>query len=424
MKKIFVLSFISAAAFASAQSIGNSPYAAFGIGDVKYDNSVDVTAMGGISTAYISDFNNSFNFRNPAANTNLELATVKFEVTNENNFFKSDYNKMNVTKHSNYISNISIAFPISKKVKFGMGYQPYSSKRYSTLIKETMENGDIRANYFHGEGTLNTVQGGFSFQLSPEFALGARTNFYFGNLYDLDELTSSNAELINGYETKNKIKSFNFTLGTTYQKKLENDRKLTFGATYTFGNTGKMETTYTNSTYYYSSDGNKANISIIDKNNSTDKQLIPSEGSFGAGYGKDLKWFFGSQFDFKKGETVQFLGQSFAYQDSYRISAGGWFVPNLNNFRSYFSRVIYRYGAYFEQGNLNINNRSVNRYAITAGATLPFANRSASRLSGIDLGLEIGKRGTIQNNLVNQTFVNFRIGINFADRWFQKALYD
>lgn len=424
MKKIFVLSFISAAVFASAQSIGNSPYAAFGIGDVKYDNSVDVTAMGGISTAYISDFNNSFNFRNPAANTNLELATVKFEVTNENNFFKSDYNKMNVTKHSNYISNISIAFPLSKKVKFGMGYQPYSSKRYSTLIKETMENGDIHANYFHGEGTLNTVQGGFSFQLSPEFALGIKTNFYFGNLYDVDELTSSTSELINGYKTKNKIKSFNFTLGTTYQKKLENDRKLTLGATYSFGNTGKMETAYTNSTYYYSTSGSEANISIIDENSSTDKQLIPSEGSFGAGYGKDLKWFFGSQFDFKKGENVQFLGQPFAYENSYRIAAGGWFVPNLNNFRSYFSRVIYRYGAYYEKGNLNINGKNINRYAITAGATLPFANRSASRLSGIDLGLEIGKRGTVQNNLVNQTFVNFRIGINFADRWFQKALYD
>jgi len=423
MKKIFVLSFISAAIFANAQSIGNSPYAAFGIGDVKYDNSADVTAMGGISTAYISDFNNSYNFRNPAANTNLELATVKFEVTNENNFFKSDYNNLSVTKHSNYISNISIAFPISKKIKFGMGYQPYSSKKYSLLIKEDAANGDVHANYFHGEGTLSTVQGGFSFQISPEFALGVRTNFYFGNLYDLDELTSSSSELINGYETRNKIESFNFTLGTSYQKKLKSDHKLTLGATYSFGNTGNMETTYTNSTYYYIND-TKTNISIIDKNSSTDKQLIPSEGSLGVGYGKDLKWFLGGQFDFKKGETVQFLGKPFVYQDSYRIAAGGWFVPNLNNFRSYFSRVIYRYGAYFEQGSLNINNRSVNKFAITAGATLPFANKTSTRLSGIDLGIEIGKRGTVQNNLVNQTFVNFRIGINFADRWFQKALYD
>ena len=417
------MSFLSAAVFASAQTIGNSPYAAFGIGDVKYDNSVDVNAMGGISTAYISDYNNSFNFRNPAANSNLELATLKFEVSNENNFFRSKYQDINSNKHSNYISNITFAFPISKKVKFGLGYQPYSSKKYSILLNEKATNGDIHANFFHGEGTLNTVQAGLSYQVTPEFALGLRSNFYFGNLYDIDEVTSSSAELVNGYETKNKVESFNFTLGTTYQKKLENDHKLTLGATYSFGNTGKMETSYTNSTYFYSGD-TKTNISIIDQNKSQDKQLIPVEGSFGAGYGKDLKWFFGGQFDFKKGENVQFLGEPFTYEDSYRFSAGGWFVPNPNDFRNYFSRVIYRYGAYYEKGNLNINDKNVNRFALTAGATLPFSNRGASKLSSIDLGIEIGKRGTVHNYLVNQTFVNFKIGINFADRWFQKALYD
>ena len=131
MKRFFVLPLVAAGFFLQAQSIGNSPYAAFGIGDVKYDNTTDVNAMGGISTAYIWDFNNNFNFSNPAANKNLELATLKVEATNENNFFKSDYGNINVTKHSTYLSNISIAFPISSKVKFGMGYQPYSSKKYS-----------------------------------------------------------------------------------------------------------------------------------------------------------------------------------------------------------------------------------------------------------------------------------------------------
>jgi hypothetical protein len=41
--------------------------------------------MGGISAAYISDFTNSFNFGNPAANFNLEL-TLRGQVTNENSF--------------------------------------------------------------------------------------------------------------------------------------------------------------------------------------------------------------------------------------------------------------------------------------------------------------------------------------------------
>lgn len=424
MKRFFVLPLIAAGFLLNAQTIGNSPYAAFGIGDVKFDNTTEISAMGGISTAYISDFNNTFNFNNPAANKNLELTTVKIEGTNESNFFKSNFDNSNSTKHSTYLSNISIAFPLSPKVKFGLGYQPYSSKKYAVRNLTTFADGSSKVDLFRGEGTLSTVQAALAYQLTPEFGLGLRSNFYFGNLYDINELFYSNAELINGYETKNKIKSFNFTLGGSYQKNLKTDHKLTLGATYTLGTTGQMETQYINSTYFYTGIEEKGNVTIIDQQFSEDNNLIPMEFSVGAGYGKDMKWFLGSQVDYKKGETIQFLGQPFVNQDSYKISAGGWYIPNYNNFRSYFSRVTYRYGAYYEKGNLSLNGTNVNQFAITGGLTLPFENKNGSRMSGIDLGLELGKRGTLDNNLVRQNFVNLRIAINFADKWFRKTLYD
>ena len=424
MKRFFVLPLIAAGFFLNAQTIGNSPYAAFGIGDVKYDNTTDISAMGGISTAYIWDFNNNFNFSNPAANKNLELTTLKIEGSNENNFFKSNYDNLSVTKHSTYLSNVTIAFPISNKVKFGLGYQPYSSKKYNVLTSEVLATGTKQASLYRGEGSVSTVQAALSYQITPEFAMGLRTNFFFGNLYDINEVTFSGAELINGYETKNKVKTFNFTLGSAYQKKLENDKKFTLGATYTFGNTGQMETRYINSTYYYSAGETKNNESIIEEKFSEDKNLIPMEFSLGAGYGKDAKWFVGTQVDYKKGETIQFLGKPFVNDNSYKIAAGGWYLPNYNNFRSYFSRVTYRYGAYYEKGNLAFNGTNINQFAITGGLTLPFENKSASRMSGIDLGLELGKRGTLDNNLVRQNFINLKIGINFADKWFNKRLYD
>jgi hypothetical protein len=423
MKRIFVLPLLAVGYFLDAQTVGNSPYAACGIGDVKYDNTTDMSAMGGISTAYIWDFNNNFNFGNPAANKNLELASIKIEGSNENNFFRSDFENRKETKHSSYLSNISISFPISQKVKFGLGYQPYSSKKYSILTNNTSEDAVIKANLFSGEGTVSTVQAAVSYQITPEFALGLRSNYYFGNLYDINELTYSNAELTNGYTTKNKIKTFNFTVGTAYQKLLATDRKLTLGATYSFGNTGDLETQYTNSTYFYTTGQTKVNESIIDQKISKDKNLIPMELSLGAGYGRDSKWFFGTQFDYKNGE-INFLPADFSNENSYKISAGGWYLPNYNNFRSYFSRVTYRYGAYYEKGNLVYKGTSVNQFAVTAGGTFPFENRSANRMSGIDLAVELGQRGSVKNDLIRQNFVNLKIGINFADKWFTKRLYD
>jgi len=118
------------------------------------------------------------------------------------------------------------------------------------------------------------------------------------------------------------------------------------------------------------------------------------------------------------------LGQPFEQQNSYRIAAGGWYLPNYNNFRNYFSRVTYRYGAYYEKGNLMLNGTNINQFALTAGVTLPFENSNVNRMSGIDVGVELGQRGTMDNNLVRQNFINLRVGLTFADKWFNKRLYD
>ncbi|WP_374461054.1 hypothetical protein [Chryseobacterium taeanense] len=428
MKKIFVLSFISVGYFLNAQNLSNSPYATYGIGDVKYDNTIETTSMGGISTAFISDFTSNFNFANPANNANFELTSIKLEATNENNYFKTDYNNTKSTKHSTYLSNISLAFPLSPKLKMGLSYQPYSSKSYEIVHTDYNEKTGVTiGNRFKGSGTLNTAQIALGYKINDKFAVGARANYYFGNLYDLNELAASNAELINGYETKNSIRNFNFTLGASYQNlNTSTDRKLTIGATTTFGNTSNMVTEYLNSTYYYSDVGRtvKANESIIEQKSTNSKNLLPVKASVGVGYGEENKWFLSVQGDYKKGESIAYFGQSLDLQDSYRFSAGGWYLPNYNNFRSYFSRIVYRYGAFYEKGSLQIAGQNINKFGVTAGVLLPFKNSSITRMSGLEIGLEVGKRGTLKNNLINQNYVNLKLGFNFADKWFRKTLYN
>lgn len=441
MKRIFATSFIAFGAFFQAQTIGNSPYAAFGLGDVKYDNTIEHSSMGGISTAYINDFNNRFNFQNPAANANLGLTTFNMETTNENNFYSANYQNINTRKHSTYLSNITFAFPISKSLKFGLGYQPYSSKSYNIETSSPIDATTSQINHFEGRGSISTVQAALSYNVTPSLAFGLRTNFYFGKIFDIEELSTSTTETINGtsvtrrseltsgFETTNRVKSFNFTAGSTYQKKFENDRKITVGATYTFGNAGDILTQFTRSTYY-TSGVNLGNQSILEQRLSNQKTLLPTQASLGIGYGNEGKWFYSTQVDYKKGQEAEFFGRPMIFEDSYRISAGGWILPNYNDFRNYFSRVIYRFGAYYEKGSLNLtpynstSSSPVNKMAVTGGVYLPFANTNVNRLNGIDLGFEVGKRGTSSNNMINQTFVNVKVGLNFADRWFQKRQYD
>lgn len=408
---------------AKAQTIGNSPYATYGIGDQKYDNTVETKSMGGISTAYISDFNNHFNFQNPAANQNLELTSIKFQGTNENQFLKSDYNNAKFTKHSTYISNISLAFPISKHLKFGVGFQPYSTKDYNISQEITMADGTMGTQKFYGDGGVNLLQAGLGLSLSPSFAIGVSSNLYFGNTYDIEETTYQNSTLINSVENKTQVHNFNFTIGSIYQKKFKNNRKFTLGATYTFGNTSDFETTYTNSSYFLTgTQKNYQTTTSETKKNITNN--IPQEYSFGIGFGHDTKWFISSQFNYKNGVNSTDFNQGFEYQDAYKIALGGWFLPNFNNFRNYLSRVTYRYGAFYEKGNLKINQTDIDRYGVAFGASFPFSKNNINRQNTLDLGIEFGQRGTLDNNLIKENFLNFTIGLNFANKWFEKQYYD
>ncbi|SHI49656.1 hypothetical protein SAMN05443429_10251 [Cruoricaptor ignavus] len=427
MKKFCFAVLLAGGYFAEAQTIGNSPYAAFGLGDVKYDNTLDHHAMGGISTAFVNDFNNKFNFQNPAANQNLELATFSMGVANENTMYKSE-SAEDVTKHSTYFSNISLAFPLSPKLKFGAGFQPYSTKNYSLVQTGKLADDVVQANRFSGDGSVNTAQAALGYSIGKGVSLGIRSNYYFGTVNDLQEVTFTGAELINGYRTKNKVSAFSVTGGATWQQTVAEDYKLTVGASYTTEPSGDSKTTILNSTYYYV--GNDvAGEQLISQKTVKGKTAIPSEFSVGIGYGRDGRWFASTQADFRQMPDIEVSGLNYQHRDGYRFSLGGWYLPNYNNFRNYFSRVTYRFGGFYEKGNLklqvdNAPAKGVDSFGASLGMTLPFANTNINRQSSMDIALEAGKRGTTSNGLIQETFINFRVAINFADRWFQKRQYD
>ena len=85
-----------------------------------------------------------------------------------------------MVKHSSYLSGISLAFPLSKKVKLGIGYQPYSSKDYSITQSTSLPDGTAGVQNFHGDGGINLVQLGVGYSITPSFSVGLSNNLYFG----------------------------------------------------------------------------------------------------------------------------------------------------------------------------------------------------------------------------------------------------
>jgi hypothetical protein len=57
--------------------------------------------------------------------------------------------------------------------------------------------------------------------------------------------------------------------------------------------------------------------------------------------------------------------------------------------------------------------------AMNFGLGLPITGS----LSNVNIGLEVAKKGTTSNNLVQENYFNLSIGVTLNDKWFVRSKY-
>jgi hypothetical protein len=80
---------------------------------------------------------------------------------------------------------------------------------------------------------------------------------------------------------------------------------------------------------------------------------------------------------------------------------------------------VYRAGIRVEKSGLNIQNQAINEFGINFGLGIPVQG-----FQNLNLGFEVGKRGTTNNGLVQEDFISIRLGLTLNDRWFVRNKYN
>jgi len=418
---VFISLFLLAAALKAQQS-STSPYSSFGLGDDRRNGDMIISSMGGIGATYISELGNEANFSNPAANRNLSYASFGIGLNTDMVQAKAaDGEKY--SRSTTYLSNLSLAFPAGKNSKIGAVLQPYTNVGYDIHTNSDTEQGLLK-----GRGGLRTAALMYSLNLNKEFSLGAKLGYVWGELEKYEEIAVKNAPLISGTDNIQDFSFLDYTLGVTYQKKLKKDYKLTLGATYTLGHNTDVTVDYLRSTYYYNISGQATSRDTLSFINGKQTTKMPSIYTAGAAFGKELKWSLFLEGKYIQQSQMNIPEDNAEYKDKYRIALGGWWLPNINGFKSYFSRVIYRYGMYYENTGLAVNNQQINQWGLSVGAGFPIGKRSQGQPnpSMLNIGIEAGQRGTVKSNgLIREDFVSLNVGFNFNDAlWFKKRKYD
>ena len=155
--------------------------------------------------------------------------------------------------------------------------------------------------------------------------------------------------------------------------------------------------------------------------------IFPSQFTIGAGIGAPKRWSLGLEYTGQK--TSNFKNRhieldssldNVEFVDVVKIKIGGFFIPNYNAIGTYWKRISYRAGFHFENTGLNIEGQDINEFGISFGVGLP----TGKLFSNVNIGFEVGKRGTTNFGLIQENFLNTFLSLSLNDKWFEKRYYD
>jgi hypothetical protein len=150
---------------------------------------------------------------------------------------------------------------------------------------------------------------------------------------------------------------------------------------------------------------------------------MPSKYAASAGFGEARKWLIGVGYTFQEPSSISNNYNSpdnVTYEKHSKYSIGGYYMPNYNSFTSYAKRITYRGGFRFENTGLVINTEPIQDMAVTVGVGLPLTGT----FSNVNIGLELGKRGTTAANLVEENYANVSVGFSLNEQWFVKRKFN
>lgn len=421
MNRIFwILTLFGITGFLNAQNTGVSPYSAWGYGDRKLHYGATTFGMAGVSTPFMSEFGTQSNFMNPAANSNLRLTNFSFEGGTTLTSFKN--NQESFGRSATYLSRMHLGFPMGEKWRAGFGFQPFSSVGYRTGYYN-FATSPFTANQFAGTGGLNTMQAMVSYNLTPKLSLGVRGDYVFGDIRKTETFTTDNTQLTSEYLEAHHLSGMQATLGAAYVHRIGEDRRLQLGATYSLGSQSAATQQYKVSTFQLNPiDFTRINEDVLIDRTSDRKIRLPQNVSAGVLYGQDRKWTLAAQVDWEQTSDYVLEFESRELADRFRVAVGGSYIPQIQSFRSFLARSSYKAGLYYENTPIVARGTQLQDYGITFGIGIP-VGRAASP-SELNLGVQLGQRGSLDNNLIQENYANFRLGFTLNDAWFQRRVYD
>lgn len=392
--------------FLLSQKNSHHPFSRYGVGEIVYEGFAQNRALGGISAGL--RFNNRINYQNPASYTSQDTNSFVFDVglqTAQNQFSTKNSEMIKNETNLNYMA---IGFPVTSKWKSSIGILPYSNTGYE--ISVSSETGQKTQHYgYDGNGGLRKFYIGNAYEFNDNFSIGFNYYYLFGTIKNTSNIQWNDPEAYRFEDllTKKKIKvnSHVFNIGAQYNTEIFENYNLTLGASYDLSPGFKGEQTTMHTT----------NIDTVRPPAKSFNKKYPSNLLLGFSL-SNQKITWGADFKYTSWSNLSNFSN---ITDSYSFHTGIQYVPEREALKNYFKKINYRLGAYYKDGYYSFDGETIKDFGITFGLGLPLKYKKTN----FNISCQLGKKGKVDNGLIEKRYAIINFGITFFDFWFVQQKY-
>jgi len=402
-----------------------SPYTMYGVGELHTPGTVAQRSMGGVGVAMQSNL--VYNPLNPAALGNMMQQSFIFNFGVEGQNFYAKQGDAKTSFNTFNVRDIAVQFPLAKRLAMSASVTPYSSVGYRILTEET--NPDVLADigyvdyYYTGEGSITEAKLAIGWEPFKRFYVGASAIFYVGDIdrYNTTRITALTAGQ-GTFSSASKLNNLSVSrimgnVGVQYHIIMKPQAALTVGAVYDFGGELKAK-----SKEFVSS--NNVFSDTVSLKKGVSPIALPRSVSAGI-YFHSPKWVAGFDYVFQdwKSNNDYDAVNKVGYTNTHTYKLGVQFTPNRGDVRRVLNRWSYRLGARYGQSYMTFHGTKLPEAALTLGVGIPI---KLFGTSSIDVGVELGRRGTLANGLIRDNYFKISVGMSMfgEDYWFSRYKID
>jgi hypothetical protein len=405
----------------NAQIAINSPYTRYGLGlIVEQGLNPRTSGMGGLHFGLQKP--DLINPANSASYVAFDTATFLFDAGVFGQTVTLRTNTL--TSHGNFItlSHLLFGFPVTGWWKTSLGVLPFSWVGYSIYNEEEVEEIGTVRNVYRGSGGLNQLYWGNAFRIGKKFSVGFNLKYLFGTIDRFRGLSfPDSAEMKTSLITASLTPSDLYgDIGIQYKTKLPKDLYLVAGASFGPQIDINAKVDFLSTTFFGDITSTGFSMDTIGYL-SGEKTTFTMPIRLGSGFtlGKENQWMAGADFSWQNWKAFEIGNLSDSLYNMWNIAVGGEYSPNYRSITSYFQRMTYRMGAHYGKMPVYLKGKHIDEFGISFGLTLPIAKSRST----VNLSAEFGRRGTTVNNLIQENYFRFTLGVNILERWFVKSKY-